>query len=305
MKKIRVFLGILCVLSVSGCVFYIRAMNTKKDVDPPEMAAIKKEISVSISATEKELIEGISARDAVDGDVTSSILIESIQKTEESDHSFLITYASFDSSNNYAMLEQKLNYTDYTKPHFQISEQLRFPENQPVPLFTKIQAVDCIDGDLTPFITLEGGEDLMESPSKGIYDCKVSVTNSVGDTAVLPFEVEVYEDSYEERNYCPEIFLTGYLVYLKQGESFDPADYIDHIEDQGFYRVDPAILKETVGENGEITAPVREKDTIYLSDIDIRNTVDTETPGVYDVNYKYKSMKSEYGCSVKLIVVVE
>ena len=63
---------------------------------------------------------------------------------------------------------------------------------------------------------------LSGEPKAGVYDCTVSVTNSIGDTTSLPIQVEIYEDSYEERSLRPSIELTENLVYLKQGKALIP-----------------------------------------------------------------------------------
>ena len=83
-----------------------------------------------------------------------------------------------------------------------------------------ITAEDCIDGDVSPFIIVDGEENLQQEPSAGIYDCTVSVTNSVGDTVQLPLQVEIYEDSYEARSFRPYVVLTDYLIYHNPSKYF-------------------------------------------------------------------------------------
>jgi hypothetical protein len=333
MKKTRILLGMLCICSIVGGSYYVYIQRSRQDTEPPSLTSENDCISASIEATEEELTEGITAWDEVDGDVSDSVLIESITKTDDEDNMFEITYAAFDHSNNYGKLTEKLQYTDYQKPHFSISEPLRFAENQSVQLFDILSATDCIDGDLSPFITLEGGENLLDSPSKGIYDCTVSVTNSVGDTSILPLQIEVYEDSYEERTYRPVIYLNKYVVYLTEGSDFDAYSYIDHINDQEKYckvtteiPVQSAIDTETektadgvqtdaaaqtadaaeaqTAEQAQ-TEELEEEDLISVSEIQVTSNVDTSVPGVYSVVYTYTSEKTNYDCNANLIVVVE
>lgn len=76
---------------------------------------------------------------------------------------------------------------DYRQAHFSFEQALRFPENQEIDLLSYFTADDCIDGDVTPFITLDGDKEVLEGePKKGIYECTVSVTNSVGYMTTLP-----------------------------------------------------------------------------------------------------------------------
>lgn len=70
--------------------------------EPPVLSADAEKFSASIKADEKKLISGVTAFDQKDGDVSDSILIDSIKKKEGTDSDFLITYVAFDKSSNMA-----------------------------------------------------------------------------------------------------------------------------------------------------------------------------------------------------------
>lgn len=280
MKKVRIILGIICgiVLIVTGV--YYTQVNKNIDEEGPILSMDTDEITVSIEATEEELIQGVTAIDDKDGDVSDSIVIESKKKKiNGKSNEFEISYLAFDSSNNYGRLVTNLIYEDYRKPHFSISRELRFPANQELDLFQSIQADDCLDGDLSPFITLEGADEIAESPSKGLYNCTLYVTNSVGDTAELAIQIEVYEETFEEQNVRPVIALNQYLIYIKKGEKFKPVNYIDYVQDKET-QIDPSM-------------------------VEIDSEVNNEKEGIYSVTYSYTSETSDYSCTAKLIVVVE
>ena len=98
MDKRKVLAGAVCVLSlVGGCVYYSNAQK-QKDMEPPVLSADAEKFSASIKADEKKLISGVTAFDQKDGDVSDSILIDSIKKKEGTDSDFLITYVAFDKS---------------------------------------------------------------------------------------------------------------------------------------------------------------------------------------------------------------
>lgn len=314
MKRARIISAILCILAVLCCCVYYRTKTKGADIEPPSIAAGETPLEVSIDASDEELLQDVSAMDEQDGNVTDSVVIESIRKdTEGEAGDFLITYAAFDRASNCATLTKPLVYTDYTQTHFSLEKPLRFSENESFSLFDYITAEDCIDGDVTPFLTFDGDDALFAGEvQKGIYDCTVSVVNSIGDIATLPLQVEIYEDSYEERSLRPSVELKSYLVYIGQGESFDPAQHIDSVTDGGVkYQIDYGPMVETKNEDGE-TVPVTEQkasgsplDWVNISRITVNNSVDSSTPGVYSVIYNYVSEKSGYDCSVNLIVVVE
>ena len=282
MKKTRIILGIIFLAACLAGGSYVYQKNKKKDTSPPVLSFNEEEITVELDATDKEIAKGVTAYDDVDADVTDSILIESIKKQEGGDNNaFTVTYVAFDKSDNPGRCSRTLYYRDYRKPHFSFTQELRFPENQSLSLFNYIQADDCIDGDVTPFITFAGNDSIPEKPEKGIYDCTVQVTNSVGDTAELTVRVEIYEDGYEERSLKPQIVLKEYLVYQQAGDKLDPADYLDYVNDQGILN------------------------TIDISKIRVQSDVDVNKTGTYEVGYFYTSEKTGYSCNTYLTVVVE
>lgn len=302
MKKARIILGILCMFTVIGGGFYYSRKQREVDVESPVLTAESDVIKVSIQTTEQELIQDISAVDEKDGDVSDSILIESIEKKADgASNEFLITYVAFDQSNNSASLTRTLYYTDYEQSHFILDRPLRFPANQQLSLLSYFKAEDCLDGNITPFITLEGSADILkDTPQKGFYDIKVSVTNSIGDNTELPMKVEIYEDSYEEQTMRPKIVLTQYIAYVKKGENMDINTYLDHIEDKEYKMIDFDKKRDKSEEDEVQGDPV-----VNISDIQSESNVDTSTPGVYSVVYSYTSETTGYDCNARLTVVVE
>ena len=302
MRKARIILGILCLVTVIGGGIYYQRTKKQIDTESPVLRAETDEITVSILDAEQELLSNLSAVDNKDGDVSDSILIESIEKNEDGvPNEFLITYAAFDKANNSASLTRTLYYSDYEQPHFILKQPLRFPENQQLSLLNYFQAEDCLDGDISPFITLEGSADILkDTPQKGFYEIKLSVTNSVGDTAELPIQVEIYEDSYEEQTMRPTIVLNQYITYLKQGQELDTNTYLDHIQDKGVRPIDfEASGKEDEDELQGASAYVN------IADIHVESNVDSSIPGVYSVVYSYTSQETGYDGNATLVVVVE
>ncbi|MCI6997572.1 MAG: DUF5011 domain-containing protein [Eubacterium sp.] len=311
MKKVKIVLSALCLLLLIGGWQYLQKKYLQVDLEAPIIRINESVITVSINATDEQLIEGVTAEDNIDGDVSDSILIENVvKKSGGGANEFLITYVAFDSSNNVGRMSRDLIYSDYRQPHFELTGLLRFPNNKKISLFDYIQANDCLDGNITSFITIEGEKELEENMKEGIYDYNLSVVNSVGDIAELPIQVEVYEDSYEEQNFRPKILLQSYLEYLEKGSRFNPEDYLDHIIDGGTWLIDygPMISIERDGESSMVTEKMAKEEKgnwINISQIRIKSNVDTNNPGIYHVTYSYTSDDSGYECKTQMIVVVE
>ena len=291
MKESKVVAAILCAASLIGVGAYHIVTESRKDVEPPVLSAESDELDVGIAATDEELKSGVAALDAKDGNVSGSIMIDSIQKKEDGSGNFDITYVAFDHSSNQGKLTRTLHYTDYTTPRFSLTTALRFPSGQQINLLSYFSANDCIDGNLTPFITLSGDTEVLDKkPKAGYYNCNISVTNSVGDTVTLPIQVEVYDGNKTR----PELELSNYLIYIEKGTAFDPNAYVQQVKE--YEKVKPVVAAEawTDAEN-----------EIPLSWITVESGVDVNTPGAYTVSYIYKSPTSGLDCTVNLIVVVE
>ena len=312
MKKARIILGILCAVCLAGSGYYIQKTRENIDTEGPKLEAASDTLKVSIKDGEEELLKDVVAEDDRDKDVSDSIMIESItKKPDGAENEFEISYVAFDKSNNSGSLKRNLVYTDYRKPHFALSEELRFPENQSVSLLDYVTATDCIDGDVSPFITVEGAEGLQNEPASGIYDCTVTVTNSVGDSVDLPLQVEIFEDSYEEKNFRPYVVLTDYLIYHKKGEELDLTKLISHVEDQGYCQIDYGAMvtvRNNKGEEEQVTEQVAngsKENWVNISQISVNSNVDINTEGIYTVVYSYTSQENGYQGDTQLTVVVE
>ncbi len=110
------------------------------------------------------------------------------------------------------------------------------------------------------------------------------MTNSLGDTVELVLPVEVYTPGVFEGN----LALTEYLIYLKQGDTFNARSYL-----QSF-----SLGREEISLRGGVPEDIR---------LTISGKVQTGVPGVYVVDYEASSEVGGqiYTAYSKLIVVVE
>lgn len=296
MKKIRIITGVLCLITLIGWGAYLFKDYQSQDNDPPVLQAKSNTLTVSISADESTLTKDVTAIDAVDGDISDRVLIEKIVKKENGkQNEFQITYVAFDQANNAAQLTRNLIYKDYRLPHFSLNQPLRFPENQELSLLNYFKAEDCLDGDISTFITMEDHTGVLkQAPRAGFYEVTLSVTNSSGDTASLPVQIEIYQNSYDEQINRPSIMLKEYIAYVEKGASFEPKSYLDYVVDKEKYVVD------STGSTGGANLK-----KINASAIRAESDVDTSVPGVYSVIYTYTSSKTGYQGNARLVVVVE
>ncbi len=312
MKKLNVICAVAALAAVIGGGAYYKYSKDTEDVKPPEIRLETESITLSVSEPETKLLDGVTAVDDHDGDLTDKVQINDVRlvKSEPGALSeFEVSYVVFDANNNMAYRTRQLTYSDYVPPRFKISLPLRFPSVSGVDIYRCIGATDSIEGDISSQITVSMGDDFLEATSTGVYSCSVQVANSLGDSVELPLTFEVYDSSSPEESTRPAIGLTQYLTYLKAGERFDPEEFLKDL------RIEKTTYKLLNQGDIEITDVVSQYDYGYFSSIygyflfkdsvKVSTDLDTTVPGIYSVEYTFRHPTERTRGSANLIVVVE
>lgn len=175
MRKLAAALAVILCLAVGALTVH---KLVKVDKEPP-VINFGHNISFSDELSEEELLRGVTARDSVDGDVTDSIVLESVSLNDE-DATVVVTYAARDNSNNVARASRILEYSNEKK------ESVGFEENT---------EADSADG-------------MEEEP-----------------------ETESETESEELPPGSPHINLSEKQVEIHVGDSFEPLNYVESVED--------------------------------------------------------------------------
>lgn len=286
-RIISVITFIAAVVIYGSASFYVRKQVNRNG---PVIKMEEQEVSVPVKATEEEILKGIKAEDRKDGDVTDSLVIESIGNFFEKGKR-RVTVAAFDSDNNVAKAERTVIYSDYSSPKIAMESPLRVPMNGIDKLMDGISVTDCLDGDITENLQLTLGDDTKNITTPGEYAMKIVVSNSMGDTVEMPVTVELYDYSAEVMR--PQILLSKYLIYVKKGQQVNPEEYLQgvKIRNQEYYWESEQTEME-------------EMPPVSKSEVVIENTVDYNTPGTYEIQYIVDDGDGNLG-TVRLIVVVE
>lgn len=281
-RMLSIVLAIISAVVYGGASIYAR---TNTDRNGPQIQVEEKEISVSIDAGEEALLKGITAEDKKDGDVTDSLIVESVGAFIEKGKR-PVSVAAFDSDNNVAKATRIITYTDYVSPQIVLTKPLRAPVNSVNELTEGITVTDCLEGDITDNVQITLAEDGQKLNMPGEYAMKLMVSNNAGDIVELPVTVELYD--YTAEGTKPRALLSQYLVYTKAGEPINPSDYLVGVSVRGReYRWD--LDSESV--------------PVSRSQVTVNDSVDYNTPGVYEISYEvYDS--GTVGI-VRLVVVVE
>lgn len=288
-KRISIVL-FACAVLLAGITGGIHMIG--RDSKPPVFSMDSDTIRMRVSDGETGMLSGITASDDADGDVTDSILIEGISPFTDDGYR-VVNYAVSDSAGNVSHTSRKLYYTDYTSPRIVMNAPLSFPLNA-TDLLAGIKAEDCIDGDISSDITINSKIPVVSS-NVGCYEVCLEVCNSAGDWSRINATLEIYDSS--EKAVKPQIGLSDYLVYVDQGAEFNEMDYVRSITIQG-NEYTPVKGKGAYGTE-------KEGKTIGYDRITVLSTVDTKTPGCYEVTYSLNDTVTNTGTgTVRLIVVV-
>ena len=268
MSRTRIFS--ILVFAAALAVFGIYKYQEFKTTDQvgPRITMDQESITVSVNAGEEELLSGIQAVDKRDGDVSESLLIESMSNFIEKGRR-KITVAAFDSGSHVTKASREIIYSDYQSPRFSLSAPLRFPIGTQ-DILSGMDVTDVLDGSLTDKIKISTDYSI-NTGTPGDYPMFFTVVNSAGDVVNLPVTVQIYDPAEERMK--PQIELSEYLVYAAAGSPINPAAYVREITGEGASRENLLISQE----------------------------IDYNTPGVYEVTYQ---VTGEGGTGMTRLIVV-
>ena len=274
MRALKIILCVLTALSILAFGLAIYYTQFFKDKVAPEFRLDSNVISVSVNDKDDALLQGVTASDDRDGDITDQIIVDGVTQLT-GPNTARVRYYVFDKAENLAVASRTVRYTDYTSPRISILQPLVYDVGKTVVLRGKVTAHDVLEGNITSSIRLSSDD--LNNKSVGTYRLTIWVMNRMGDVSHVTVPVIVREAEPD----APVITLKRYLVYLERGDDFDPEDYFE-----SFYSSPNVPI---AGSFDRLT---------------VTGSVDTQTPGTYDVSYSYTNT---YGCTseVYLTVVVE
>lgn len=289
MKKGNWFWILVIVVAAAAFLGYRSLDAIRTDSQPPEIDMVSDTLEVSVEDPRSALLQGITASDDRDGDVTESLVVENITMLDSSG-TVNVTCAAFDAAGNVARAARKAVYTDYVSPRFTLSKPLVYTQGVSFDILSNIGAVDVFDGDIQYRVRATALDE--ESISlAGTHVVQFQVTNSLGDTQTKSFPVEVMMgDPYDA-----DMTLKEYITYLPVGAVFNAASYLDSF----------SYLRSNVELEGLVPAGF---------DLETKGQVQTQNPGTYTVSYTltYTEVNEnnpannrEYTAYSKLIVIVE
>lgn len=252
----------LVVLAACAYLYFIN-----RDTQGPVIEVDSELIELDVTATDTDILNGVTAYDSKDGDVSDTLMVEYISNFI-GDNQREVGIVAFDSDGHVSKAKRIVEY-NYTGIEYELSGPLRFPVGTNVKKIKQLlEANDCFDGSVTRWIMMNNvGDVVLDISVAGEYQVEFSVSNSAGDVEKFIATIEMYNPAQEVL--CPKLNLKKHMVYITKGNNFDPIKYIDTIVVDGeMYHMD--IESEAQA--------IREK-------VIVQSDVDTSSVGWYEVGF--------------------
>ena len=271
MRYLRIVTVIIFVASLLFAGWANARFYSNQNTDYPELTNSVERLEISVEDPPEAILRGLSAYDATDGDLTGEIMVASVSHFLEPG-TVSVKYVVFDSHNNSTTLTRRVHYTDYKSPVFQLEKLPVYTVGSSFDLLNYIKVDDCIDGDLSGHIRVISN--MVNNFSVGNYPVVMEVSNSCGDTAQITLWV-----TYQSKESTAVVKLHQYIVYVEQGETFEPMQWLATVTD-------------------------RNAVALNADKIEIQGNLDVNTPGCYRLIYNYDDGKLS-GQAPLTVVVTE
>lgn len=270
LKIARAVISILFVVVTAVFGYFYVDEQLHSDKTQPVITVESELLEVPLGADTSALLEGVSAYDEKDGDLTDKVIVESLSNFI-GDGICKATYAVCDSDNHVSTATRRISYIGYHAPRFVLNRSICFSVYESVDVASAVEAQDCIDGDITKNIVLTSDD--YSGAATGVFSVKASVNNSKGDSSLVTLPLIIEDRSMS----APQITLKSYLVYTKTGAPVELEPY----------------MTEAVDSAGESVA-----DTLR-----VETNADYSKPGVYTAHYYVTDKSGNIGHTVLVIIV--
>ena len=254
MRYLRILAVLLLVFSLVFSFWANSRYYSNLNTDYPTISSSLESLQLSVQDPPEAIFRGLTATDETDGDLTDQILVASVSHFLEP-ATVSVKYVVFDSHNNSSTLTRRVHYTDYESPRFILDKAPVYTTGSSFDLLDYIRVEDCLDGDISDRIRVISNK--VNNYSVGNFPVLLEASNSCGDTAQITLWV-----SYLPKESTAVVTLHRYIVYLQQGDAFEPMQWLAAVAD-----------RNANGLNSE--------------NIEILGNLDVNTPGSYQLIYNY------------------
>jgi hypothetical protein len=143
MRRNVLFILVL-VFCIGAFSLYLLIDRQNADRGRPTITVSGEALELSVQDPKEAYLQGVTAFDDKDGDVTASLVVSSVRLVD-TDGTIEVTYAAFDKAGNVTSTVRNARYTDYVSPRFTANQSLTFPAGPNFDLLKIMQAQDVLD----------------------------------------------------------------------------------------------------------------------------------------------------------------
>lgn len=222
MKRLR-WITAVCLLLSAGLLAFTTCRSVRQtDKTLPVITVPEETLVLSVADYGSDrLLEGVTAWDDTDGDLTHRILMQ--EPVQQSGSLMQVTYLVADSSSHVASAVRNVEFSDYRPPRFVLTAPLQYAPGSAIRVKDRLSAQDVLDGDLTERIRVHANG--LSPQNEGVYPVSFEVSNSLGDRSAVTLDVEIGSS----RPGQPVIRLKEYLIYCGAGGPADPLSYVTEV----------------------------------------------------------------------------
>lgn len=229
-KGLKITLTIVAVVLTALSVLTVILSDSKG----PKITVEQRNITYVNGDDKTSLLDGVSAYDAVDGDVTVSLIVKDITVLNSGDTA-KVTYAARDNNNNISEAYRIVTYVDSDENYSEPDDEAMFQE--------------ITEGEVTEAeVSAENTE--TQATEEPVEDNTQETEEPTEEVNEEPQEEEKPEESEKPQSKAtdnkpedktPKITLKQKSVNINVGQTFNPSDYIKSKENASSIAIDGAI----------------------------------------------------------------
>lgn len=215
---------VLTVLSVLTVIF--------TDSKGPKITVEQKSITYVNGDDKASLLDGVSAYDVVDGDVTVSLIVKDITVLNSGDTA-KVTYAARDNNNNISEAYRIVTYVDSSEYYSEPDDEAMFQEITEGEVTEAKASAENIEAQAT--------EEQAEPVEEATEEPKAEEEPTAEEKPQDNKPKAIANDIKKPDDKTPKITLKQKSVNINVGQTFNPSDYIKSKENASSIAIDGAI----------------------------------------------------------------
>lgn len=166
------------------------------DTTSPELKGIKTEYVLSENDDAPEYLDGVTAIDEIDGEITKNISLDAVNVSYGVVGEYTVVYSVSDNAGNICKKEIPVIVKDSTPPVLSLEKSsFTLTEGDSQPDYrSSISATDAIDGDLSGNIEIDDSDVDYDSPGTYYVTCRIADSNGNASSKKISVKIKAIQN---------------------------------------------------------------------------------------------------------------